>query len=123
MVFRKEERAVIYILLIFLATFLWGLKNIVNYGGFKVAQLFANAIKNTLEYADKNLNQGLAENQQSIAVHMQINQLNDTLYIFPYMMLIKSQRNFNYFYGGYKVKCGISYNLKKKLFHIECSSQ
>jgi len=117
--FSKSEKLSLALLLFGLAMLVWGVKWSANYYGYNLAKYFANAIKNTLEFADKNY----PENQPFISVGFKIGKNDDTLHIDRLNNRVYSDKNFVYYYRGYKVVCSVAYDVGSKLYLITCETK
>ena len=115
----KGEKLSLALLLFGLAIFFWGVKWSANYYAYQIAKYFTNAIKNTLEFADKNT----PETQPFVNVGFQIGNNKDTLFLDRLHNKVYSDKNFVYHYKGYKVVCSVTYDVDSKLYLITCETQ
>ena len=117
--FTKGEKLSLALLLFGLAMLFWGVRWSANYYAYQIVKYFTNAIKNTLEFADRNT----PKEQAFISIGFQIGGNKDTFLIDKLHNKVYSDKNFIDYYKGYKIVCGVSYDVDSKLYIITCESK
>ena len=117
--FTKGEKLSLALLLFGLAMLFWGVKGSANYYAYQIVKYFSNAIKDALEFAEKNT----PKNQTFASIGFQIGGNEDTFIIDRVHNKVYSDKNFVYYYKGYKIVCSVNYDIDSKLYLITCETQ
>lgn len=115
----KGEQLALAFILFGLAILFLGIKQASVYEAYRIAKYFTFAIKQTLEFADKNY----PATEPFFSVNFSLDNNRDTFYIDRLHKRITSKKNFTYEYRGYKVVCSVSYDPKNRYYVISCEAK